>query len=65
VVPAIPKGEQVIPSLKLLVPKNKAPFTAAAVVNVWSYNWTGKGSVIRPSATFTPGTYVAVPTVKV
>jgi len=67
VVPTRPKGEQLIPSLKLLAPKNKAPFTAtSAVVNIWSYNWTGKGSVIGPCTTgFTPSTNVAVPRVKV
>jgi len=65
VVPAKPKGEHVVSSLKLAMPKNKAPFPASAVVNIWSYNWTGKGSVIGLSARFTPSTNVAVPRVKV
>jgi hypothetical protein len=61
----MPKGEQVTSSLKLMVPKNKAPFTASAVVNIWSYNWTGKGSVIGFCTGFTPSTNLAVPRVKV
>jgi hypothetical protein len=42
-----PNGEQVMPESSYGIPKVKCPFDpAVAVVKVWPYRLTGKGSVI-------------------
>ena len=72
-VPAIPKGEHVIPKPAASTPKVRWPFDPAlAVVKVWSYSVTEKGSVIGVSQSSqwlpmssTPGTKVAVSKAKV